>query len=120
MTPFDMSGKKSLFKTLWEKEKMLLTSIFSFSHNVFYSYQRQISFMLHLFCRLTFNLYKLKFLSSWNGLRKHCGKIRKCWKSAFSPLPTVSSTLPKPNFSYSFSFILSSAKLSIWNCIRFC
>ena len=25
-----------LLKTLWEKEKMLVTSIFSFSHNVFY------------------------------------------------------------------------------------
>ena len=36
MTPFDTSGKKRLFKTLWEKEKMLVTSIFSFSHHVFY------------------------------------------------------------------------------------
>ena len=27
----------SLLKTLWEKEKMLVTSIFSFSHSVFYS-----------------------------------------------------------------------------------
>ena len=26
----------SLLKTLWENEKMLVTSIFSFSHNVFY------------------------------------------------------------------------------------
>ena len=25
----------SLLKTLWEKEKLLVTSIFSFSHNVF-------------------------------------------------------------------------------------
>ena len=29
-------GKKCLLKTLWEKEKMLVTSIFSFSHNIFY------------------------------------------------------------------------------------
>ena len=27
----------TLLKTLWEKEKMLVTSIFSFSHSVFYS-----------------------------------------------------------------------------------
>ena len=27
----------SLLKTLWEKEKMLVTSIFSFSHNVYYA-----------------------------------------------------------------------------------
>ena len=30
-------GKKKLLKTLWEKKKMLVTSIFSFSHIVFYS-----------------------------------------------------------------------------------
>ena len=34
----DVSGKYlSVLKTLWENEKMLLTSIFSFSHNVFKS-----------------------------------------------------------------------------------
>ena len=37
MTPFDVSGKEAFFKTLREKEKMLVTSIFSFFHNVFYS-----------------------------------------------------------------------------------
>ena len=30
-----------IMQMLWEKEKMLLTSIFSFSHNVFYRYPRQ-------------------------------------------------------------------------------
>ena len=29
------TGESILLKTLWEKEKMLVTSIFSFSHNVF-------------------------------------------------------------------------------------
>ena len=29
--------ERSLLKTLWEKEKMLVASIFSFSHNVFYT-----------------------------------------------------------------------------------
>ena len=28
--------ERELLKTLWKKEKMLVTSIFSFSHNVFY------------------------------------------------------------------------------------
>ena len=32
---FNDPEKESLFKTLWEKEKMLVTSIFYFSHNVF-------------------------------------------------------------------------------------
>ena len=33
---FSRTGGKSLLKTLWEKKKMLVTSIFFFSHNVFY------------------------------------------------------------------------------------
>ena len=33
---FKQPKKRSLLKTLWEKEKMLVTSIFSFSLNVFY------------------------------------------------------------------------------------
>ena len=44
---------RSLLKTLWEKEKMLVTSIFSFSRNVFYPSQKEISvFKVHLFCCL--------------------------------------------------------------------
>ena len=33
---FQRSCARSLLKTLWEKEKMLVTSIFSFFHNVFF------------------------------------------------------------------------------------
>ena len=29
------------------------------------------------------------------GFGKHCGKRRKCWQPAFSPFPTVFSTLSK-------------------------
>ena len=36
MTPFDAPGKQAFLKTLWEKEKLLVTSNFSFSHSVFY------------------------------------------------------------------------------------
>ena len=36
MTTSDAPEEKSLLKTLWKKEKMLVTSIFSFPHNVFY------------------------------------------------------------------------------------
>ena len=34
----------SLLKTLWEKEKMLVTSIFSYAHNVFYHFQIEFQF----------------------------------------------------------------------------
>ena len=39
--PTILSVKNGLLKTLWEKEKMLVTSIFSFSHIVFYPIQHK-------------------------------------------------------------------------------
>ena len=39
-----LEGK--LLKTLWEKEKMLVTSIFSFSRNDFYSSQLKFQFLI--------------------------------------------------------------------------
>ena len=36
ITTFDATEQKAFLKILREKEKMLVTSIFSFSHNVFY------------------------------------------------------------------------------------
>ena len=38
MTPFDSPGKQAPLKTLWEKEKLLVTSNLSFSHSVFYPF----------------------------------------------------------------------------------
>ena len=50
MTPFDISGKKKLFETSWEKEKILVTTFSPFP-TMFLLYQRQkLSFILHLFC----------------------------------------------------------------------
>ena len=36
MTTFDDTEEKEFLKTSWGKEKMLVTSIFSFPHHVFY------------------------------------------------------------------------------------
>ena len=47
--------------------------------------------------------------SGKESLRKHCGKRRKCWLPAFSPFPTMFSTLPETNFNFSAKFNLSSA-----------
>ena len=41
--------------------------------------------------------------------RKKCGKRRKCWLPAFSPFPTMFSTLSIPNFIFSVTFFLPSA-----------
>ena len=54
-----LSVWKSLQFVVWErvaimllKEKILVTSIFSFSHNVFYPSKIKIQTFVHLFCRL--------------------------------------------------------------------
>ena len=62
---------KSLLKTLWEKEKLLVTSNFSFSHSVFYPFG-ELSAMFIKFnafvCRL-FQFGRVQSLSFGKGLR---------------------------------------------------
>ena len=59
----------SLLKTLWEKEKLLVTSNFSFSHNVFYHFWRTFCHFRQIWnCRLqTLSVWKSLKLSSGNG-----------------------------------------------------
>ena len=45
---FNDPKERSLLKTLWEKENMLVTSIFSFSHNVFYPSKSKFQFLNHI------------------------------------------------------------------------
>ena len=77
-TMTDASGKEA-FKTLREKETMLVTSIFSFSHS-FLLYHRQIlSFMLFILSSANaLSLDKVKFLSSGNGLRFCSSLLHGC------------------------------------------
>ena len=42
------------------------------------------------------------------GFGKHCGKRRKCWFPAFSPFPTVFSTLSKGEIRITATFNLPS------------
>ena len=91
----------SLLKKLWEKEKLLVTSNFSFTHSVFYPF-RELSGIFIKFkivvCR-PFQFGPVSNLSSGNGLiyalyhtilsfkdpeqrvffLKHCGNRRKFW-----------------------------------------
>ena len=55
MTPFDALGKNVFFKTLWEKEKLLVMSNFSFTHNVFYLF-RELS---AIFIKFRIVIYRL-------------------------------------------------------------
>ena len=72
-------------KTLWEKEKMLVTSIFSHSHNVFYHSQSKFQFLSHIYFVV-------------------------CKSFQFGMVfPTMFSTIHKKNLNFSVTFIFSSA-----------
>ena len=86
---FSVSAVQVFLKTLWEKEKLLITSNFSFSHSVFYPFGALSAI---------FNKIRNCRLPTLNSLEEfkicHLGK----GLPAFSPLPTMFSTLCKTNF----------------------
>ena len=45
----ELNIRRSLLKTLWGKEKMLVSSIFSFSHNVFNIFQNKFQIFIHIY-----------------------------------------------------------------------
>ena len=75
----------SLLKILWEEENLLITSNFSFSHNVFYpSGELSTIFLKYniVICKL-FHFWNLSFGKELNNPQKenfqtHSGKRRKC------------------------------------------
>ena len=79
---------------LWEKEKMLVTSIFSFSHNVFY--QRKFAARTKLSSANAFNWDKAKNVSFSKGFNK---RMRYPWATIESlPHNPVSSTVKQRTF----------------------
>ena len=98
-------------KTLWEKEKMLVTSIFSFSLNiskapsirVMKTYDHVVKASLYTkrqflkLVQIESNFaddknkcnFKTEFLSGMG--RKYCRKRRTCWLPAFCTFPTIFS-----------------------------
>ena len=107
---------------MWEKEKMLVTSIFSFTpeknscFKVTFILSSANAFNLDQSKNLLFGkeltLYHIiPYLTTPNrkAFWKHCGKRRECWQPAFSPFSTMFYTLHKTNFKFSVMFILSSA-----------
>ena len=63
---FKLINDRQLLKTLWEKKKLLVTSNFFFSHNVFYSIRKLYP---HFSVLLTSYLY---FLRNWKSLKLAC------------------------------------------------
>ena len=69
---FWRTGGKSLLKTLWEKKKMLVISIFFFSRNVFYRMKDNFNILTHYHTMPHFDTLKIY------GCGKHCEKRRNC------------------------------------------
>ena len=68
----------SLLKTLWEKEKLLETSNFSFSHSVFYPYREFFFFFFFIFIK--FEIVTCKICQSANPLNLEESKICRLGK----------------------------------------
>ena len=70
----------SLLKTLWEKEKLLVTSNFSFSHSVFYMFVKHSAIFINFWnCRLlTLSVWEsLKFVV-WERVNTSNDLVVKC------------------------------------------
>ena len=108
---------------------MLVTSIFSFFHNVFYPSKIKFQFFSHIYfvvckcfqfgpvlriCRLV--------KSEVKAFLKHCGKGGKCWSPAFSPLPTMFFFLLFEVISNHLSHIYFCPRKihSVWTCLKSC
>ena len=98
-------------KTMREKEKLLVTSYFSFSHSVFKILVLQTRKNQGMFWKgLTFSETSPGFCVSVDQVFwKCCGKRRNCSKPAISPFPTIFSTRLKNLLPFSSSQKLLSA-----------
>ena len=105
--------KRNLLKTLQEKEKMLLTSFFFFSHNVVYPIMEKLHHLSHIkISSHAFNPFQNKtwFLhvcsrSSLKTLRQK----EKLLLRAISPFPSVFSTCSESFLPFSSNSKMSSA-----------
>ena len=104
---------KSHIKTLWEKKKMLVTSIFFFSHNVFYP----VKVTFNLSSANAYSLGKLKILSSGKGLillqpNPNCYD----WTNKFHFVHFAMDAISYPFFQTSHDFYGSAVQIFWKHC----
>ena len=93
---------KQLLKTLREKEKLLVTSNFSFSHNVFYSIKvltSYIYFLLKWLVVLGFNATLTAKVISWRSVRHMCRSGINLLSDATIPALTKLKAFTDNNFT---------------------
>ena len=111
-----------------KQEKMLVTSIFSFSHNVFYHSQNKFQFLryFHVVVCKCFQFGQVPYFVIWYltlsqtspgfymsavlVFWKHCGKRRNSSSRAISPFPTMFFTRLENFLPFLSNLKLSSAK----------
>ena len=122
---FNDPQERRLLKTLLKKEKMLVTSIFSFSHNVFYPIEDRnlhLSYNYFVICKcFQFDLVQILlfgleltisqtspgfYVSALQVFRKQCGKSEIARNEQFLLFPVFSTHLEN------FLPFLSNLKLS--------
>ena len=110
-------------KTLQKKEKLLITSNFSFSHSVFKRIVSKGRQKVSLFGK-GLSLYHT--IPTFNDLQKeafwkHCRKRRKCWLPAFFSF-SHNVFYPSQNKFKFFSHIYLCCMqiLSVWTSLTFC
>ena len=105
---------------MWEKEKLLVTSNFSFSHNVFKRYLLLISQNEYLWSKgLTFYHTIMTFMNLIEeAFKKNCGKGKIVGNQHFSPFPTIFLSLSMREIIISATFILLSANVFNWTSLN--
>ena len=112
-------------ETLWVKEKLLVTSNFSFTHSVFkrlVSQGRQKVSLCGNGLRPVDNschighTYILKTTEGRKAFENIVGKRENAGKEHFSSIPTMFFALSKLNFKFSVEFILLSANSFNFYC----
>ena len=96
-------------RIMWEKQKMLASSVFKFTNNIFWNKSYQFVLCSLFTKRQISDLSKLKaFADKKNKCnlnmeilyrigRKHCRNRRKCWLPT-SPFPTTFSTISRTKY----------------------
>ena len=128
----------SVWKTWRKKEKLLVTSHFSFSHSVSYPFWEFFTIFItfeissvktssleesRICCLRNNNYHTILTINNpkQEAFWKQYWERRKCCKAAFSLFPTMFSTLPKTNQNIWVTFIFTVCKYFwIWFSPKFC
>ena len=107
-----------VWKTLWGKEKLLVTSNFSFSHNVFHSYI-SLECQNGALCGKGLTLSKTSPGFYVSAVQVFWKQLEKEKLLIISPCPTVFSTRLENSLPFSTDLKCRLQTLSVWKSLNF-